>query len=224
MNRKKIFSLLIIPALILSSGGCAIKLGPDPVILPRLEGGSFRLGEVTETATGTWNRFPDAGIKGPFLGALKNPEASTFFSGGVSSLVADIHLTTDHEDDGPRLTQLGALSMITLGIFPLKYHSEWNVQCRVTVKNGEGNSIGSYNFTEQGLYEIRVYPLTMFALFGAGMRGASDAVTIHNRMANALVDKMMRTLNKDRRVLTAQAASGGQGAGSFSTLRQNVII
>jgi len=224
MKKQKISSLLLIPVFILSANGCAIKLGPDPVMLPQLEGGVFRLGEVTETLTGTWSHVPDAGIKRPFLGALKKPEAANFFNGGMSGLVTDIQLVSDHEDVGPDLTRLGALSLITIGIFPLKYHTEWSVQCKVTVKNGEGNSVGSYHFTEQGLYEIRVYPLTMFALFGAGMRGKSDSFAIGSRISDALIDKIMRTLDKDKRALASQTVSGGQGAGSFPTLRQNVII
>jgi len=137
----------------------------------------------------------------------------------------DISLTSDHEDDGARLTGLGALSLITIGIIPLSYHSEWNVSCKLTLKNSEGNQVAVYNLNEKGTYDIQTYPITIFAFWGAWASGESDGKEIFKRVAANLADKIVRTLQKDSRALASQGGMGGAApAGSFSSLQKNTII
>ncbi len=224
MTKIKIFSLLS-PFLIFTLFGCAIKLGPDPIVFTQSsETGDFRIGDITESVTGTWNRYPDAGIKSQFLGALQKQEVLSFFSGGVLAPMVDIQLTSNHEDDGPRLSSLGAVSLVTLGIIPLKYNSEWDVQCKVTIKNEDGAQVASYNFTEKGTYQIWAYPLTMLSLSGAGARGSSDGLTIFVRISESLLDKIMNTLEKDRQTLLSNAGIGGPSVGTLSGMQKNEII
>ena len=207
--------------------GCSIKLGPDPVTsFERAEAGLVRMGEVTETMTGTWAQLPGRyGFKSALLDALKKPEVAPLFEGGASNLIMDISLTSDHEDDGARLTGLGALSLITIGIIPLSYHSEWNVSCKLTLKNSEGNQVAVYNLNEKGTYDIQAYPLTILAFCGSWASGPSDGKEIFKRVAANLADKIVRTLQKDSRALVSQGGMGGAApAGSFSSLQKNTII
>ncbi|MBI4550498.1 MAG: hypothetical protein HY714_06195 [Candidatus Omnitrophica bacterium] len=223
MSKMKCLSFILIAAVLFN--GCSIKLGPDPVdeLRPATQG-LVRIGDVTETLTGSWANFPNrVGIKQEFMGVLKKPEVSSFFGGGISSLVMDIQITTDHIDDGARLTSLGGLSLLTIGIIPLNFRSEWDVQCKVTLKTSEGVQAAVYNFTEKGVYEIWAYPLTMFSLFGAGVRGESDFWAICRRVSENLVDKIIQTVERDAAALSSQAGPMGQ-AGSYQTLQKPVII
>jgi hypothetical protein len=218
-------ALLFILIAVTAVNGCSIKLGPDPVedLQPATEG-LVRIGEVSETLTGSWATIPNrVGIKKEFMGVLKRPEVASFFGGGMSSLIMDIQITSDHIDDGSRLSSLGGLSLLTIGIIPLNFRSEWDVQCKVTLKTSEGTQAGVYNFTEKGIYEIWAYPLTMFTLFGAGMRGESDFWAMCRRVSENLVDKIIKTVEKDAAALASQAGPMGQ-AGSFQALQKPVII
>lgn len=221
-NAKKI---ILTAALVAVSAGCSIKLGPEPVTAFQNGGdGRVRTGAITETMTGNWAALPNrVGFKNSFLAALSKPEVAPFFSGGVSSLVMDVHLTSDHLDDEARLTSLGALSMVTIGIIPLKYHSEWNVQCQVTLKNSGGAQSAVYHFNEKGTYDIWAFPLTMFSLFGAGIRGEGDGNEIFKRVSENLVDKIIQAIEADSGALASQT-SGGAEAGAFPALQKNAII
>lgn len=223
-NRSGIFRAVFIATLIFAVAGCSIKLGPDPVRMAQSANpGLARLGDVTESVTGTWNIYPTSGVKSQFLTALKKPEAAAFFSGGIDSLIMDVQLTSDHESDHPRLSSLGALSMLTIGIIPLSYHSEWNIQCKVTLKNSSGAQVGIYNITEKGTYDIWAYPLTMFSLFGAGVRGESDWQELSKRTCESLVNKIMESIGKDYQTLSSRSGGSSQ-ASSFTPLQQGVIV
>lgn len=206
--------------------GCSIKLGPDPLHnFETVENGMVRMGDVSEVMTGTWSQMPNSvGFKSSFLSALQKPEVASFFNGGVSSYVMDIKLTSDHEDDGARLGNLGGLSMITLGIIPLSYHSEWLVQCQVTLKNAEGAAVAVYNLNEKGTYDIWAFPLTMLSLSGAGARGASDGKEVFKRVSEKLVDKIIQTLENDAGELANKKGSGSVQPGAFSSLQKNTIV
>jgi len=224
MKTAKFFLILYCSAA-LTFVGCSIKLGPDPVTsFQTSNAGLVRIGEVTEIMTGTWSQLPNRiGFKNNFLGSLRKPEVASFFSGGVSSLIMDVRLTSDHEDDAARLSSLGALSMVTIGIIPLNFHSEWNVQCQVTLKNSDGEQVAIYNLNEKGTYEIWAYPLTMFSLFGAGTRGETDGRDVFKRVCDNLVDKIIKTIEKDSQPLASKSGGIGQ-AGSYSALQKNAII
>jgi len=178
--------------------GCAIKLKPDLVAIAHDEKTPVvRLGEITETLTGTWKVYPQFGFKDNLVKALNASAPSSRFSNSLSNVTLSIHLTSDHEDDAPRLTSLGTLSMVTLGIIPLSYHSEWKVDCEVKLHREDGTLVGSYNLSEVGTYDIQVYPLTMLSLSGAGIRGDSDGLKIADRIASSLALKITKIIDEN---------------------------
>ena len=227
MNLVSSIRSIILPASLLLMWGCSIKLGPDPVTFPAAERVPVvRIGEVTEKLTGTWASMPNAGFKNDVLSALQSPEAAPFFSGDPSSLIMNIELTTDHADDAPRLSSLGALSMVTLGVIPLRYYSEWNLHANVKLLDPQGETVSQYMVSDKGHYRILTFPPTMLWLFTAGIRGESDGQEIFNRASRSLVKRIAETIDRDYNTLVERKSFGAAAAsGTHSTaLSQPVIV
>jgi hypothetical protein len=187
----------------LSLPACAISNGPK--YLPEVEPAAqhepvLRVGEISETLTGSWTQDPGIGtsaIRSPMIDALKESDVAARFSHSSSNLTLNIDLTTDHESDGPRLANLGGLSLLTLGILPLNYNSHWDVDCHVEVIGLDGAPLADYTFHERGSYEIWAMPLTMFTLLGAGIRGESDGQEVFKRVATNLARKIAVAMDDD---------------------------
>lgn len=207
---RRFLSIVVLISLIVTTG-CAIGLGPELVPLGRpAREPVVRLGEVTEALTGTWTSDPGAGtsaFRGPLVEALGKPEAKAYFRESAP-LTLDIHLTSDHLSDQPRLGNLGLLSMATFGVIPLSYFSEWNVTCDVKVSQPDSTVVADYVFHERGTYKIWALPVTMFTLLGAGIRGESDWWNIANRVANNLAVQILQAVDTDYPKLSSKAGVG----------------
>ncbi len=191
---RPILLVLLIPF----TSSCAITMKPDLVEVPRAERPPVvRLGTVTETVTGTWNIYPSAGFKADVQDALSQAGPASRFSNDLSNLTMEIHLISDHEDDGPRLGSLGGLSIVTLGIIPLNYFSEWNIDGEIKLRRSDDTLVANYHVSEKATYEIWAYPLTMFTLFGAGIRGDGDARTIAKKISNNLAAKVVAIIDNN---------------------------
>jgi len=186
--------------------GCAIKVLPIVTdVAPTTKKPVIRLGEVNETVTGTWNIYPEAGFKSALLKTLRREEIASYFSNDISNLVLDIHITTDHADDGPRLSNLGALSIVTLGIIPLNYVSNWDTSCDVSITTPEGIPVADYVFHETGTYNIWAMPWTPLTLLGAGIRGEHDGGVVANRVTYSLARKIVDALEQNYDTLAAKS-------------------
>ncbi len=209
MKKRNKHYLLVFVSLAILCNGCAITIKPDFVtVTPSSKPAIMRLGEVTETATGTWNIYPGAGFKSELQEALNKPGVANRFANELSNLSMEIHLTSDHADDGPRLSSLGALSIVTLGIIPLNYFSEWNVDCEIKIRRSDDTLVANYHLTEKGSYEIWAFPLTMFSLSGAGMRGDGDARDIKAKVTNNLAAKIVEIIDNNYEELAPLAGKG----------------
>ncbi len=200
MNIKKCLSVLTF-CLFFMMSGCAITLGPQTVVMkesPRPP--IFRLDKINENRTGAW---PSGGIRNHVANALNEPAASSIFTKDGSGLAMQLDITSDHEDDGPRLIRLGLLSVVTLGIIPLNYHSEWPVKCDVTIRSEDGAVLARYTVQSTGIYDIWTFPLTMFSLFGASMRGNADGNEVLQRTAGDIVSQIIRAVDSDYEKLAA---------------------
>jgi hypothetical protein len=188
-------------AVVVAGSGCAIRLGPKAVELKRSANPPLmRLGKVTEDCTGSWAPVARAnawGRRERLTSLLRQSEAASLFTSDPASLVMDIHLVSDHEDDGPRLLLLGTMSIATLGIVPLPYHSEWTTRCEVTLKTPEGTPVGEHHLQVKGTYDILAFPLTMFTLGAAGLRGAQDGAEVSRRMARSLAAEIVKAVDAD---------------------------
>ncbi len=190
--------------------GCSIKTGPNlttPVSTSPKEP-LFRVGEITENMTGSWVNSAygkPSGFRAALIDALKKPEIASRFSPSSSSLTLNMDLVSDHEDDGPRLSNLGMLSIATLGIIPLNYFSQWNVDCSIKVIASDGNQVADYVFQETGTYKIWAFPLTMLTLSGAGIRGDHDGRVIYDKVAKSLAAKIAAAIDQDYERLAARA-------------------
>lgn len=194
-NLKKCIPWLLFSCILFFISGCAITLGPESVILkesPRPP--IFRLDKITENKTGAW---ASGGIRNYLANALSQPGASSLFTKDGSGLAMQLDITSEHEDDDPRLVGLGILSTLTLGLIPLHYHSEWPVKCNVTIRSDDGSVHARYLAESTGIYDIWTFPLTMFALFGASMRGNSDGNEILQRTAGDIVYQITRAVDSD---------------------------
>jgi len=211
MIRNKKSALVL--ALLLGTGlapGCSIKTGPHLTTPPAAAAKQpiFRIGEITESLTGTWVNSPygkPSGFRPALIDAFKQPQIASRFSTSSSNLTLNIDLVSDHEDDGPRLSNLGMLSIATLGIIPLNYFSEWNVDCSVKVTDPDGTQAADYVFQERGTYKIWAFPLTMLTLSGAGIRGDHDARVIYDKVAKSLAAKVADAIDQDYERLAAKA-------------------
>jgi hypothetical protein len=186
-----ILSLLVLVA----APGCMIRLGPKPVELKRpTQPPIFRLGEVTEEFTGSWAKAAKAnnwGGRDVTLRILRQSEAAALFSKDPANLTVDVHLVSNHEDDGPRIVLLATMSLATLGLVPLPFHSEWHCHTTVTVKTPEGARVADYSYDVKGTYDIFALPPTMFTLGAAGLRGPDDGWRVARRMARHTIAEIM---------------------------------
>ncbi len=132
MNIKK-YLLVLALCLFFMVSGCSVALGPQTVDLKESQRPPvLRLDQVSEQKSGSgseeWPGFRDLLIR-----ALNQPPASSIFTKDSSGLVMKVELSSSHESDTSRLIGLGLLSMGTLGILPLHYHSDWPVKGDVTI-------------------------------------------------------------------------------------------
>jgi hypothetical protein len=175
--------------------GCAIHLAPQTAELKESpKPPIFRLDKITESSTGAWS---GGGFRPYLTNALNKPAPSSLFTKDSTGLAMRIEIKAAHEDDGPRLMWLGVKSILTLGILPLHYRSEWPVTCDVTIRSDDGNVLARYSVSTTGVYDIWAYPFTMFSLFGASMRGDSDGRKALERTAGDLVSQIMREADAD---------------------------
>jgi hypothetical protein len=209
-SRKTIFRLILCAIFAFFLPACSIKTGPNlltPVPVVKDRAPVLRVGEITEALTGSWTQDPGMGtavFRNSLIDALKEPAIASRFSPSSSNLTMNIDLVSDHESDLPRLNSLGAMSMITLGIIPLNYFSEWNVDCKVNILSPEGETVADYVFQERGTYRIWAFPLTMLTLSGAGVRGDQDARTIYRKVAVSLAAKIADAVDKDYEKLASR--------------------
>lgn len=201
MHRRKVAVAIVAAAVVLGAAGCMITLRPEWAELrkPTREP-ILRLGEVKERFTGTWAGEAlshTIGIRNGLLRALGEPEAAALFSGDPDNLVVNLDIVSDHEADPPRLFLLGCVSIFTLGLLPLSYHSEWNVQCEVTIRGPEGSVAAKYPTRVTGSYNIYALPPTMFTLFAASFRGPRDGAQVFRRMANNLAADILKAVATD---------------------------
>ena len=177
--------------------GCMIRLGPRKVDLTRpTQPPIFRLGKVTEEFTGSWAKAAKAnnwGGRDVTLRILRQSEAAALFASDPANLTVDVHLVSNHEDDGPRLALLATMSIATLGLVPLPFHSEWHCHSTVTIKTPDGARVADYSYDVKGTYDILALPLTMFTLGAAGLRGPDDGWRVCRRMARHSIADIMKT-------------------------------
>lgn len=209
--------VLLILAFVTVFSGCATAIGPGLIALEGFEEKPvLRLEKVNETLTGTWAAVAQTaagGFRGELMKVLNQPGPTTLFTKDMSGLGMQIDLTSDHEADEPRLFALGMTSMATLGLIPLGYYSEWNVQCDVTIRMADGTVAAEYPLRETGTYKITVFPLTMFALFGAGIAGQTSSFEVQEKVANNLGAKILEAVQSDYpRLLKFYAADVQQRA------------
>jgi hypothetical protein len=200
-----------VAVLALGLSACAIKNGPEFLPeAPPVAGQEpvLRIGEISETLTGSWVQDPGIGtsaIRSHMIDALQAPDVASRFSSSSSNLTLNIDITSDHASDQPRLSQLGAISILTLGVVPLNYHSHWDIDCHVEVIGPDGNRVADYTFQERGTYRIWAMPLTMFTLLGAGIRAEHDGHDIFERVATNLARKIAEAVDNDYPKLAARA-------------------
>jgi uncharacterized caspase-like protein len=192
--------------------GCSIRLGPEAKALQAASRPPLlRLGEVTETHTGTWSVQADThawGSKYPLIGLLRQGNAATLFTNDPDALVVDIRLVSDHADDTRGLALMSAMSIASLGIIPLRYHSEWETRCDVSVRSPRGSRLADYSFAVKGTYDIWTFPLTMFSMAAAGLHGDEAAKEIRRRMTNNLAAELIRSVEADYPRLAKAKESG----------------
>ncbi len=139
---------------------------------------------------------------------LRQSGAASLFGPDPANLVVDIHMVTNHEDDGPRLSFLALMSIATLGVVPLSYHSEWTCDVVVTVRRCDGAPVAEYPYQAKGTYDILALPLTMFSLGMAALRGTQDGQQLRERMARKAVADLMEAAARDYdRLAKAQKAN-----------------
>ena len=173
-------------------GPAELKRSAQPPLL--------RPGQVSEEFTGSWAPIARAqgwGRGDALLRVLRHSDAASLLSSDPASLTLDARLVSDHEDDGPRLFLLGAMSIATIGCIPLPYHSEWLTTCDVTLRTADSRVVAEYPLQVEGAYDIWAFPLTMFTLGAAGLRGAKDGAEIRQRMASHLAADLMEQVAAD---------------------------
>ncbi len=211
MSRTGLRSFVACAATMLAASGCMIRLSPKAVDLKRsTRQPIFRLGKITEDLTGTWAELAkknDWGGKNVVAALLRQSEAASLFSNDPSNLTVDIHLVSNHEDDGPRLAFLALMSMCTLGIMPLHFRSEWTSDVTVTIKTPDGAAVEEHALQAKGAYDLWAVPLTMFSLGAAALRAEPDGQEVRRRIVRKAVADMMAVAEReyDRLARTRQS-------------------
>ncbi|HPD13452.1 MAG TPA: caspase family protein [Planctomycetota bacterium] len=212
MYGRRLVGATVLLAACLAASGCMIRRGPERVELKRMEKPPIlRLGKITEEFTGSWAKAAQEnqlGGRQVVTALLRQSEAASLFGPDPANLVADIHMVTNHEDDGPRLGFLALMSICTLGVWPLSYHSEWVCDVVVTLRRCDGSPVAEYPYQAKGTYDILALPLTMFSLGIAALRGPQDGMEVRQRMARKAVADLMKTAEADYdRLAKAQKAN-----------------
>jgi len=201
MRRRKLVIAFVPVALLLAAPGCMIRLRPEWAELKKsTQPPILRLGEVKETFTGSWTTEQlghAVSLRSVLLRVLGEAEFASRLSGDPDSLTLSLDLVSDHESDTPRLFLLGCLSLGTLGLLPLNYHSEWNLRCEATLKGPDGTIVAKYPAQTTGSYDIFALPPTMFTLFAASFRGSGDAGRIFRRMSTSLAAGIVKAADAD---------------------------
>ncbi len=211
MSRTGIRSFFACLVALGAGSGCMITLSPKVVDLKRsTRPPIFRLGNITEDLTGTWAEMAkknDWGGKNVVSALLRQSEAASLFSSDPSNLTVDVHLVSNHEDDGPRLAFLALMSVCTLGIMPLHYRSEWTSDVTVTIKTPDGAAVAEHALQAKGAYDIWAFPLTMFSLGTAALRGEQDGQEVRRRTVRKAIADMIAVAERehDRLAQTRQA-------------------
>ncbi len=199
MHRSKPGMHFLCVAVLMAGSGCSTTIGPALVKLSRSsQKPVLQLGNVQETLTGTWATQPQVtAFKSELLSLFRQPEAASLLSTDLSNLTMHINLVSDHANDQPRLIGLGCASILTLGIIPLHFHSEWNVQCEVTIRMANEQVVARYPIQVTGTYDIWTFPPTMFALLGAGIVGDASWRETRGKVANNLAAEIMKAVTSD---------------------------
>jgi uncharacterized caspase-like protein len=207
----------VLAGLVVFTAGCtSLKIGPTVTEFPEPPPKSvLRLDGVTEEITGSWERVQGkSAFMHSFKQALEKTRAGDLFSPRPEALSTTIALTSDHSDDGPRLVLHGMLSMGTLGIIPLRYYSEWNVQCDVTVTMSDGSLVGKYPLHETGTFDYRTGPPTWLYLIAMMPQGENRWFQVQECVGKALAAKLVDTINDDyERLVKAQAVNAARLTG-----------
>jgi len=195
-----LFSLrrsLWLVSLAVSLTSCAYNIGPGPLaVQPFSRKPVVAIGEVSETLTGTWSSFSNAGFRTAMGKSLDRPEFASYFS-DHAPLILNVHLTSDHDDDWPRALPLAAMSGMTFGLFPLTFDSHWTVQCEAVVLDEKGMTVAQYSAQETGTYHICTFPWTPVSLFFAMLRGRHDSQTVAKKTTFNLVAKLVKSIDED---------------------------
>lgn len=214
MSTRGLRACLVSLAAAVLAPGCMISLSPKPVELKRPERPPlFRLGSISEELTGSWAeeaRKNDWGGKKAVAALLRQSEAASLFSNDPNNLTVDVHLVTNHEDDGPRLAFLALMSVCTLGIVPLHYRSEWTSDITVTARMCDGSAAHEKALQVKGVYGIWAFPLTMFTLGAAALRGPLDGQEVRTRMARKGVAHLMAAAEREHERLAKVKAKNAQ--------------
>jgi len=214
MSKRGLRVCLVWLAAVAAGPGCMVRLSPGPVELKRsTRPPIFRLGRITEELTGSWAegaRKNDWGGKNILAALLRQSEAASLFSSDPSNLTVDIHLVSNHEDDGPRLAFLALMSVCTLGIMPLHYRSEWASDVTLTSRMCDGSVADERALQVKGVYDIWAMPLTMFTLGAAALRGPLDGQEVRNRVARKGVADVMALADQEYDRLAKLKAKNAQ--------------
>ena len=189
--------------------GCSITTGPEMAKLEAPRGPAIlRLGNVSETATGTWAPAAALGVRGPLMELLAQPAGAALLSTDPKDLTLQLDMLYDHEDDQPRLLGLGCLSIISLGLVPMTYDSVWHLDCAATVLKSDNSVVAQYPIHVVGTYHITAWPLTMFTLLAASFRGPHDGMMVNERVANNVMAEVLKSVSADyTRLAKAQASN-----------------
>jgi len=87
-----------------------------------------------------------------------------------------------------------------------------------------GNVVAEYVFHGRATYKIWVFPLTMFMLFGAGLRGESDARALGKRSAHNFVNQIFEVIEKDYSKLAAYAGVRAEEQAPASVAPPSLVI
>jgi hypothetical protein len=199
LMRRRPVALCLLAAVVFAHSGCIVTLGPEWAELERSRRQPvLRLEGVEETITGSWQTDPNlTGFHAEVVRAFEQGPASSLFTAEPSNLGMHVRVSSDHESDWGRLVNLGALSLLTLGLVPVKYYSEWNVDCTATVTMANDVVVAEYPASSTGTFKIWAFPPTMFTLFTASVDGPLYYQKVTERVANNLAAGIMEAVEAD---------------------------